>query len=128
MPATEQVFVKQSWTRVTKLVLACRQVACSYSLRRSGEALGNAAAVAGAALATTTAGTAHAVPFTTVRREMPCLGFVVSDLPVTCTPQWWSALSHATRRSGPASRQLPPGLPEPYRYPALLWLHFGHGG
>ena len=39
--------------------------------------------MAGAALATTMAGTAHAVPTTTVRRETPFLAFDASGLLVT---------------------------------------------
>ena len=41
------------------------------------------AATAGAALATTTAGTAHAEPETTVRREIPRLDLDASDSRVT---------------------------------------------
>ena len=44
---------------------------------------GPEAAIAGAALATTIAGTAQAVPATTVRREMPLCGLVRSDVFVT---------------------------------------------
>jgi len=72
---------------------------------------------------------APAVPFTTVRREMPGLGFVISDLLVTCTPH--GGARSRTQLDVPTTQSVaptgPPGLPAPYRYHAVLWPHFGNG-
>ena len=113
---------------VTQIVLACAGLLAAEAPNVAVRHWEAPAAIAGAALATTTAGTAHAVPFTTVRREMPDLGFVISDLSVTCTPMVERALARNSTFDDAALRQLPPGLPEPYRYRAVIWLHFGHGG
>ena len=59
---------------------------------------------------------------------MPGLGFVISDLLVTCTPhggaRFRTQLNVRRRSLAPTA----PGLHAPYRYRTEVWLHFGHGG